>query len=175
MEGPFCQLLFSAASVDGCLGWISASGVEGSTTNFSFSVNCFLVYGVYKWDMRPKPRSKHLFTTARLPAPAVARKNKLGGRRYPVPIPASGEVAEQVTVNLILDKLRSTRLDTFRQKVIVTVPAQRQDLIMLVASNAFGADEQVLDRSVRPASIRITWVDTHIKAKDYLKGEPVYK
>ena len=84
----------------------------------------------------------------------------MGGRRYPVPIPASGEVAEQVTVNLILDKLRTTRLDTFRQKVIVTVPAQRQDLIMLVASNAFGAGEQVLDRSVLPASIRTAWVDT---------------
>lgn len=86
-------------------------------------------------------------------APAAARKNKWGSRVYPVPYPDTDDVVELPAVSRILDQLAAPAIDTWKQKTIAETFSHRPDLVMLAASDAFGAAKQALDSSNAKSNI----------------------
>jgi RecB family exonuclease len=86
-------------------------------------------------------------------APAAARKNAYGARYYPVPNPQTGEVVELPAVSRILDVLNSPQLSTWKLKTVATQFSQRPDLVMLAASDPYGASKQALDSAQARSNI----------------------
>ena len=79
--------------------------------------------------------------------PAAAKKNRYGGRVYPVPKPGSNQVIDLPSVSEVLKVLAAPGLEVWKQKTLAASFAKRPDLVMLAASEdtRWDAIQQALD------------------------------